>query len=370
SEAENVNAIQTVRRNAQHLLRILNDILDLSKVEAGKLEIERLPCSPFQVLNEAVSVMRVRAEAKGLTLNLEYLGSIPEQIVTDSTRLQQILFNLIGNALKFTESGGVRVVTRFLASSPTPAAEPDYEAHGAFLQFDVIDTGIGMTPAQLDQVFDPFMQADSSTTRRFGGTGLGLAISRRLAELLGGTIAVESCLGEGSCFRCIIATGPLDGIRMVDNPSKAALIVPEDTPPSADVGTLDCRILLAEDGQDNQRLISFVLKKAGAEVTVVENGEAAMNAALTACEQGRAFDVILMDMQMPVLDGYEATSLLRRKGYAGPIIALTAHAMASDRRKCLDAGCDDYAVKPIDRKQLFEMINRYTKAEHPAATDV
>ncbi len=370
SEDERLNAVQTIRRNGDHLLDIINDILDLSKVEAGRLSVERVACSPFQVVAQVHSLMQVRAGAKGLVFNIEYLGSIPATIRTDPVRLRQILLNLVGNAIKFTDTGGVRLVTRFLPTlneageaAPASAWQP---SSGGYIQFDVIDTGIGMSPAQIANVFRPFAQADSSITRRFGGTGLGLVISKRLAEMLGGWIRCESTPGEGSTFRVTISTGPLDGVPMLDGPPQEAPVAAAGSSPAALPPRLDCRILLAEDGPDNQRLISFVLKKAGAQVSVVENGLLGVEAALAARDQGRPFDVILMDMQMPVLDGYAATRMLRGKGYRGPILALTAHAMASDRQKCLDAGCDDYIGKPIDRRSLVETIARYAAEPMPA----
>ena len=345
-ESERHQAIHTVRRNGEHLLQIINDILDISKIEAGKLEVERIACPLGQTVAEVQSLMQVRADAKKLPFEVEILGAVPEIIQSDPTRLKQILVNLVGNAIKFTETGSVRLVARFVGDGADP-----------YIQFDVIDTGLGMTEEQVERLFQAFSQADSSTTRKFGGTGLGLNISKRLAEMLGGDITVESKLGEGSVFRVTVATGPLDGVRMVDG-SAVLRITPRDpsAAPSGEVGRLDCRILLAEDGPDNHRLISHVLKKAGAEVTVAENGERAVDAALTARDQANSFDIILMDMQMPVMDGYEATGLLRRHGYTSPIIALTAHAMASDRQRCLDAGCDDYATKPINRRDLIQAI--------------
>ncbi len=343
--AERLNNARTICRNGEHLLQLINDILDISKIEAGKLEVERIRCSPVQVVAEVQSLMQVGADAKRLPMHVEFIGRIPETIETDPTRLRQILVNLLGNAIKFTEAGSVRLVTRIV--------------EGPALQFEVIDTGIGMTPAQLQRLFQPFAQADSSKTRRFGGTGLGLTISRRLAEMLGGTVTVNSASGEGSAFTVTIATGALDGIPLLDNPTQALTLKMESpsAPQPEDLG-LDCRILLAEDGPDNQRLITHLLRKAGAEVTVAENGRQAVEAALAAHNGGNPFDVILMDMQMPVMDGYEASALLRAKGYRGAIVAFTAHAMASDREKCLAAGCDEYASKPIDRGQLLATIRR------------
>jgi signal transduction histidine kinase/ActR/RegA family two-component response regulator len=343
--------LQTILRNGQHLLGIINDILDLSKIEAGKLTVERIACSPCHIVAEVESLVRVRSAAKGLKLRIEYEGDIPETIQSDPTRLRQILINLTGNAVKFSEVGQVRLITR-LASLPdgTPS-----------LEFDVVDTGLGMTDEQAARLFKPFSQADTSTTRKFGGTGLGLAISKRLAEALGGDVQVVGTKpGMGSRFRLIVATGPLDGVRMLDNVSEVLRVKPE-TPAvqtTAEQIRLDCRILLAEDSPDNQRLITHVLEKAGAKVTVVENGQLAVEAALAAREAGQPFDMILMDMQMPIMDGYQASASLRAKGYQGSIVALTAHTMANDRDKCLDAGCDDYATKPIDRHRLIETLQR------------
>ncbi|MBU0641003.1 MAG: response regulator [Planctomycetes bacterium] len=343
--------LSTISRNAEHLLEIINGILDLSKIEAGRFDIERTSCSPIQLVADVLSLMQVRADQQGLSLRAEFDGRIPETIRSDTTRIKQVLINLVGNAIKFTETGSVRLVARLVS--------PDLIAGDAepMLQFDVIDTGMGMSNDQLDRLFQPFSQVDSSTTRRFGGTGLGLTISKRLANLLGGDITADSEPGVGSVFHFKIATGPLEDVRFTSQPAEALLerpTVAEEvrTEPSR----LSCRILLAEDGPDNQRLVSAILRKAGADVTIVENGQLAVEQALAARDAGRAFDVILMDMQMPMLDGYEATRLLRREAYTGPIIALTAHAMSQDRENCLRAGCDEYATKPIERRKLIECI--------------
>jgi two-component system CheB/CheR fusion protein len=368
SESGRLDAIHTIRRNGEHLLGILNDILDLSKIEAGKMLVESVPCAPHQVIADVASLAHVRAGAKGLRLDVEYEGPIPTTIRTDPTRLRQILYNLIGNAIKFTERGGVRLVTRLIHTDP---AEPS-QASKPLLQFDVRDTGIGMAPMQIAGLFQPFTQKDSSTTRKFGGTGLGLTISQRLANLLGGEITVESEPGQGSTFRVTVATGPLGGVEMVEDPLSLAVAEHDQLRTEGSFEPLQplaCRILLAEDGQDNQRLIRHVLRKAGARVAAVENGNAAVEAALRARDEGQPFDVILMDMQMPVMDGYEATSRLRAQGYSGTIIALTAHAMATDRDKCLTAGCNDYATKPIERKALIETIQQHLGADAGAAEE-
>ena len=351
------DAIQTIQRNGKHLIGVINDILDLSKIEAGKVEIERLRASPFDVVANVLSLMRVGTAAKNLTLDVEYVGRIPGTIQTDPTRLHQILINLLGNAVKFTETGGVRLVIRVASGTTDRPA----------MEFDVVDTGIGMTPEQAARVFQPFAQADSSTTRKHGGTGLGLTISKRLAGLLGGDMAiVETQPGVGTRVRLTIDPGPLQGVEWVDSAADRTVeraAVASRPNSASNENRLDCRILLAEDGPDNQRLISFVLGKAGAEVVVVDNGQLAVEKALLAGEEGRPFDVILMDMQMPVMDGYEATRTLRRAGYDRPIIALTAHTMVGDREKCLLAGCTDYATKPVDRKILVDVVRRHVHPE-------
>jgi PAS domain S-box-containing protein len=344
---ERIDAIRTIQRNGLFLLDLINDILDLSKIEAGKLDVERVACSPSQVLSDVVALMKVRASAKKLPLLLEYIGVIPETIQSDPVRLRQVLINLIGNAIKFTETGEVRVVTRLI-----PPLDKT-----TLLQIDVVDTGIGLTAEQSERLFAPFSQADNSTTRKFGGTGLGLTISKRLAQILGGDITLRSVHGQGSTFTVTIETGSLEGGRLLDLSSTPMRHVPlSSVETSASASRLEGRVLLVEDGPDNQRLIAFVLTKAGAVVTIVENGLIALDTALSARNAGYPFDVIVMDMQMPVMDGYEATRRLRAAGYVGPILALTAHAMAGDDAKCLAAGCDGYLTKPIDRHKFLHAI--------------
>ena len=374
--------VATIQRNGEYLLAVINDILDLSKVEAGKVEVERTAVSPCRLIADVVALTHARAASKGLQFDIAYEGAIPETIQTSPTRLRQILLNLVGNAIKFTEVGNIRLIVRlaersgFVAQSPSnphsPAEFPipGYRVpaasdHSPTLQLDVVDTGIGMTPTQAAGLFRPFTQADTSMTRKFGGTGLGLVISKRLAQILGGDVAIlETAPGRGTRLRITVSTGSLDGVKMLDDPMAATVTTENTVAQSANAGgRLDCRVLLVEDGPDNRRLINAVLKKAGADVTVAENGKIGYEAALAARDAGQPFDVILMDMQMPVMDGYTATRCLRDAGYAGPIIALTAHAMATDRQKCLDAGCDDYATKPIDRPQLIEAIRQRAQAE-------
>ena len=361
---ERVSAANVIRRNGEHLLNLINDILDLSKIEAGRLNSEFLECSPGQIVAEVYGLMAVRAESKNLEWNVEFRGPMPETVRTDPMRLRQILINLVGNALKFTHEGSVRLVVS-LDESPSHGDTPAEPR----LRFEVIDSGIGMTPQQLAALFQPFTQADNSTTRQYGGTGLGLTISKRLANALGGDLTATAHPGEGSTFVLTIRTGPLDRVRMIepasldDFPARGIAALATRPAPSRQTHiSLDgVHVLLAEDGPDNQRLVAFLLRKAGAEVTVAENGQIALDQAIGAAALGEPFDVILMDMQMPVLDGYEATRRLRELGHEEPIIALTAHAMAGNREKCLDAGCTDFATKPIDRRGLLETIRRYAR---------
>ncbi|QDU74088.1 Autoinducer 2 sensor kinase/phosphatase LuxQ [Bremerella volcania] len=354
---EHNNALETINRNGEHLLAIINDILDMSKIDAGKLSLEVLATQPHAIAEEVISLLNVRAIGKGIALRLRYDSEFPETIQSDPTRLRQILLNIVGNAIKFTEIGEVVISLSHLPEQ-------------GLMQFRVTDTGLGMTPAQLEKIanFEPFIQADSSTTREFGGTGLGLRISNCLASMLGGQIIVDSEQGFGSTFTVTVATGDIRSSSMVQlkDGAENEIVLSDDSKSSKTSTATDfnqsdrllkgLQILLAEDGLDNQRLISLVLRKSGAVVKVVENGQLAYEAAQEAVSNGSAFDVVLMDMQMPVLDGYSAVGKLRESGYQGIIVALTAHAMVGDRQKCLDAGCNDFATKPINRQLLIELI--------------
>jgi PAS domain S-box-containing protein len=344
--------IAVIKRNGEHLLGLINGILDLSKIEAGKLQIEPKACSPVQLVAEVVSLMRTKAATKQLKLNAESVHPLPQTVLTDPLRLRQILVNLVDNAIKFTEQGEVLLAVRL-------------SAHGGHLSlcFDVTDTGIGMNKEQVGKLFQPFSQVDSSSTRKFGGTGLGLCISKHLAEALGGNIKVRSEPGKGSTFSVTIDPGPLEGMHVVEDAGEAATAPPPtDQPADTDQIVLCGRILVAEDMMENQRLIALLLRHAGADVTTVENGRLAVDAALAAREAGEPFDVILMDMHMPVMDGYEATRQLRMRGYTAPIVALTAHAMSQDCQECLDAGCNDYLPKPFQHHTLLELAARHITA--------
>lgn len=342
-------ALTTIKRSGIHLLRVISDILDLSKIEAGKMTLERIPFSPAVIIEEVLSYFQEQAQSKNLMLTAVAEGLIPKTICSDPVRLRQILVNLIGNAIKFTEFGGIRVVVRLL---PSTADEPSR------LAFEIHDSGIGISGPQMQSLFAPFVQGDASTTRSSGGTGLGLAICRRMARLLQGDVTVDSILNAGSVFTVTIATGPLDGIDLT-----TSLIVPTIVTPPPPSQKLAGRILLAEDSPLNHRLISTLLTKAGAAVDIVENGQEAVEKAMAALASN-PYDLVLMDIQMPIMDGYAASKALRKSGFKSPIIALTANAMIEDRQRCLAAGCNDFMTKPIDRTRLLILCNEWlTKSQ-------
>ncbi len=350
SEREKVEAAQTIQRNGDHLLQIINSILDMSKIESGQMTVENITTCPARIVQEVTSLMGKKAGEKGLELSVQYETPVPDSILSDPVRLRQILLNLVDNAIKFTREGEIRI----LVACDTESRR---------LEFVVVDTGDGMTPEQLEYIsrFEAFRQADGSMTRRFGGTGLGLAISKRLAALLGGDITVTSRPNEGSTFTFTLATGDLSGVKMVAEAQLCQCPMIKSAQPSGapavsgQSGELsNRRLLLAEDGPDNQRLLSFILRKAGAELSVAANGRIALALHAEAVDQGRPFDLVLMDMQMPELDGYEATRRLREMNHRIPVIALTAHAMEGDREKCMDVGCNDYLTKPVNKQRLIE----------------
>jgi len=349
--SEDGDTLETIHRNGEHLLQILNDILDLSKIDAGKMSVEKIACSPAEIAQDAVSLMKARAEEKGIELTLNLNTALPQLIESDPTRLRQIFLNLIGNAVKFTHEGKVEFNLSLVKD------EQEY----SMLECEVLDTGVGISEEQLSRLFSPFSQADNSVTRNFGGSGLGLVICKRMAEMMGGRIEVTSELGKGSSFKMFVDIGQVDDSL---SPAKTrentgSLNLSDDKISAQSAGHLDCRILLVEDGPDNQRLISMLLRNAGADVELANNGQEALGMLLPELQaenKTEQFDVVLMDMQMPVLDGYSATRQLREKGYQKPVIALTAHAMAGDRQKCLDAGCDEYLTKPIKKGDLLDLV--------------
>jgi signal transduction histidine kinase/CheY-like chemotaxis protein len=344
TDEERQQDARVIRRNGEHLLTLINDILDQSKIEAGKMSVEPILCRPAAVVGEVCSLLRGRTEEKGLTLEVNFEGAIPQKIRTDPTRLRQILINLIANAIKFTKDGGVKLKV---------AVKPSTAVPNPMLEIKITDTGIGIRADQQASLFKPFVQGDASISRHFGGSGLGLAISKYFAEALGGDITVQSDAGRGSTFTVAVTTGPLAGVAMDEHPEDAKETPVDFSGPKVRIsGT----VLVAEDGIDNQALIAAKLRETGLNVELATNGQIAFEKATA-----KAFDLILMDVQMPVMDGFTATLSLRSKGYRGPIIALTANATERDRQKCLSAGCNDFVTKPIKMEALLKAMGRFMK---------
>jgi two-component system, chemotaxis family, CheB/CheR fusion protein len=348
---EALGYLSTIRRNGDFLLGIINDILDLSKIEAGKFEIDIERFDPARVIEDVRSIMAVRAAEKGLSLDVEYRSPIPQLIESDAKRLKQILINLVGNAIKFTKQGSVKLVVEFARISTSRKMKANWSS--SQLRIEIIDSGIGITSEQQSRLFKPFSQGDASITQQFGGTGLGLAISQRLAAMLGGEIRVASKANQGSTFTLVIATGE---IRDEDLIHPANYDEPEKATQSAANIQFDAHILIVDDRRDIRYLSKHIILKAGGRVTEAEDGLLAIESVKQATQSGEAFDLILLDMQMPNMDGYQTARRLRQIGYSGPIIALTADAMQGDMNKCLDAGCNDYLSKPIDKLKMLEMI--------------
>lgn len=348
-DANTRGVMAIIMRNGEHLLEIINDVLDISRIEAGGLQVERIPCSPTEILADVALLMRKRAQAKGLELVVEFSGKRPDTAVTDPTRLRQILINLVGNAIKFTEKGEVRIRSSLVSE----------DSENPQLRLEVLDTGIGMTEEQVSSLFQPFMQADLATTRRYGGTGLGLAISKRLAEMLGGDIRVQSSLGLGSRFIVTVDISPSENTSSVpDVPSVFIVEQADERDPIEELAKLDLRVLLVEDCSDNQRLISLILKKTGARIEIASDGVEALEWLLSPSVNaaGIAFDVVLMDIELPLLSGVEVTRRAREAGLKIPVIALSAHATEDYMQVANEAGCDLYLTKPIDRQELLRAI--------------
>jgi PAS domain S-box-containing protein len=339
--------INIIRDSGQHLLSLINNILDFSKIEAGKLDTEIIDCSLSQLLNSIESMMKPKAEEKEIEFKVIENNSLPNQIRTDPTRLRQCLVNLTGNAIKFTEQGHVYIKVSLETID-----------NKSNIRFDIEDTGIGIPKDSQKAIFEPFTQADGSTTRKFGGTGLGLTITKQLAELLGGKLTLTSQRGRGSVFSIVIPAG-LDITKQLslDRYNVAGYL--EDEKNKTNKMKFSGKVLVAEDVKTNQILIRALLEKMGIEVTIAEDGNHAIQEALT-----QEFDLIFMDIQMPHMDGYEATKALRAQGMVTPIIALTANAMEGDDKKCIEAGSDGYLTKPIDRHKLTEILGKYLICEN------
>jgi len=340
--------LDIVKKSGESLLTIINDILDFSKIEAGMLAIEQVPSDIRQLVADLIEPLQTRAKAKGISLRYEIATNVPVKIETDPTRLTQILINLIGNAIKFTGQGEVFLSIGWAKEHSKPHQ----------LLFSVKDTGIGIPVEKLDHIFDPFTQADNSTTRKYGGTGLGLSITRRLIELLGGKISVKSQEGVGSQFTFTLPANESGVDESQDTSSARKEIVAQEKTSLTKSGP---EILLVEDNVINQKLATTLLQRRGYRVTLAENGQEAVDF----CGE-RSFAAVLMDMQMPVLGGIEATIIIRemerKTGQHVPIIAMTANAMQGDRERCLDAGMDDYISKPIKQEQLFETLQSFVKS--------
>jgi signal transduction histidine kinase/ligand-binding sensor domain-containing protein/ActR/RegA family two-component response regulator len=412
--AETRGYLETVKTSADALLLIINDILDLSKIEAGKLELSAVPFSPAQVVRELTSLLAPRASEKSLALSCTIGDGVPFRALGDQLRLRQVLTNLIGNALKFTEAGRVSVsLTRHADGAPRAGAGAGASAGDGgddapvVLRVDVIDTGIGIAPEHQQHIFEPFAQADGSTTRKYGGTGLGLAISAKLVELMGGRLTVESAPGAGSTFsftfhvarvaaaqgtpeavpeaasqaaseaasQAVLEAVPASPVALVPapepEPAPAVVAAPPQPPTASGVfvpklAARPLRVLLAEDSPVNQKVASKMLQKAGHSVTVVESG-----VEVIAAFGRETFDVVLMDVQMPEMDGFEATQVIRTQEHGGdrhiPIIALTAHAMQGDRERCLEAGMDGYVAKPFRAAELYAALAEHTACDTPPA---
>lgn len=332
---------QSIVRNGRHLLQIINDILDISKVEANRIEFEHKKMSLFAVFQDIEHIILPQVKEKGLNLFIEYEYPLPEFILGDSLRLKQVILNICTNAIKFTESGRINI-------------KVSCNMEEQKLYVEIIDTGIGMTDQQVETIFDVFTQADSSITRKYGGTGLGLALSKQFAEGMGGGIIASSLLDIGSRFIVSIDTGDITGFKHIEN--KAQIKAKNKSAASEDIKIRNVkgRVLLVEDNPDNQQLFSVLLAKTGADVTIAANGKIAVETALN-----EPFDLIFMDMQMPVMGGIEATRILREKGYRGPIVSLTANAMKQDRDESIKAGSNDYITKPVNKLNFYYTVYKY-----------
>ena len=340
NETESLRYLNIIHSSGKNLLDIINDILDLSKVESGHLEIEKQQIIPYTIIHETIQTLKLKSDEQGVALNFRATGLLPEKIETDPVRMRQILLNLVGNAIKFTEQGSVTVSCRYDKESAAPR-----------LLIEVIDTGIGMTVEALQTVFDPFVQADNSMTRRFGGTGLGLAISRKLARAMGGDITARSQPGKGSTFTISLATGDLSGVRLLSPDTLEELLQEQHVEVSSHWHFDQATVLVVDDGAENRELVKVLLEEAGLTVEEAENGHMALDKAA-----GRDYHAILMDVQMPVMDGLTATAIFRKQGLEIPIIALTANAMQGDEQDCLQAGYSHFLSKPIHIDELMELM--------------
>ena len=361
---EQIQAIETVKQSGDYVLDLVDDILDLAQIEANRMEVLKEYCCPAAILADVLELLKVQADAKGLSLELEFDGSVPEFIQTDSKRVKQIFVNLVGNAIKFTHTGGVRVVTRLLHLN---SDEPK-------LQFDIVDSGIGIEQHELHRLFQPYEQLgngnnDGSRSFAVRGNGLGLPITKQICGLLGADLRVRSELNQGSTFSVILPAGSLEGVRMLESPKQ---ITDANSPcglprrnseqvKRTPTGSVDCRVLLVEDCPDSRRLTAFLMRIAGAQVTVAVDGQQAIAESAAAIAENQPFDLILLDMHLPLVYGYEAVGVIRMDGFTGPIIAVTANAMRGEKERCLATGCDDFLLKPVSQSRVGELVQTYRR---------
>ena len=343
NSAERANYIDILHRNGEQLGRVINDILDLSKVETGHVNFEYMRVKPLQIVHEVVSLMSVLAKERDIALSFEDDGSTPKEVVSDPTRMRQVLMNLVGNALKFTKVGSIKISISGYDGLDFPKC----------CAFEVSDTGAGISEHSVSNLFKMFTQADNSITRKYGGTGLGLVLSRSLARAMGGDVRlINTEVGRGSTFRFSIESR--DNLLSASDAIDSSLATSHNKLIPLDALSKK-KILLVEDSADNQQLIWRYLTKYGATVEFADNGLEGVAKAMNGDH-----DLVLMDLQMPIMDGYTAVGKLRAKGYLKPLIALTAHAMADVQKKCRDIGCTDHLPKPIDSRQLIEAILKHT----------
>jgi len=350
---ENRRYLETIHSSGNHLLNLINDILDLSKVESGRFEFESVECDPYATTNEVIQVLKVKAQEKGIALDYKLKGPVPKALETDPSRLRQIVTNLVGNAIKFTDQGGVKVDIGVL------------EKQGELvLQLAVTDTGIGMSRQAQNRIFEDFVQADNSITRKFGGTGLGLSISRKFARALGGDITVDSEPGKGSRFEVTLPGGSATGVEWVSEEEAMTAARVSDSSKQVAWAFPKARVLVVDDGPENRELVKLVLQDLGLQVDEAGNGQIGVEMATA-----NFYDVILMDVQMPVMDGFAATQALRAEGFDRPIIALTANAMKGFEKDCLAAGYSGYFSKPIEIDKFIAMLAELLGAEEREAAD-
>jgi CheY-like chemotaxis protein/nitrogen-specific signal transduction histidine kinase len=342
--------LKTVLDNAHQLMTLISDILDLTQLDIETVKVDKRQCSPVEIVEDVRRTLQPRAEEKLLFLRVNCVTPIPEYVLTDPVRVRQILVNLVDNAIKFTDEGVVRV----------DVAVVGLDSDHPKLEFEVSDTGMGIPEEQLGRLFEPFTQVDEAIDRRHRGAGLGLAISQHLAGMLGGRIEVQSQEGEGSVFTLSVDPGPLGDIPLLESLPPAVVKKAEADHPKA-IPRLHGRVLLVEDDENFRYLLTRYLVSAGLEVESAVDGERAYEMAVQSLAAGAPYDLILMDIRIPKMDGYEVTFRLRQEGWKGPIIAQTAHALTGEREKCLAAGCDDYVAKPAEPEDLIEVAGQYLR---------